>query len=182
MTQPAGAQPVKCWRAQDVRGRSTKETSGSRPAHRPVEAVGGHPMATWSVRAVSGDLDHRLSTPRGSSLNPQHTQQTTGCARCVSSRIHEPGTGRGTDIRRAEIGHRRPASGSLRATSCKRQRGRPEARQSGGQSVPVGAAPRCRCCCAGSRQESVSARKTRSVHHRERMQLLQTRGVPRCRS
>lgn len=163
-------------------GDTDTEISGSRPAHRPVEAVGGHPMATWNVRASCSRLHHRLSIPCSSPPKPQPSWRTTGCARCVSSWIHEPGTGRGTEIRRAETGHRRPASGSLRATSCKRQRGRPEARQSGGQSVPVGAAPRCRCYCPRSRKERVSVRKTRSVHHREGMQLLQTRGVPTCRS
>lgn len=99
-----------------------------------------------------------------------------------SSQLHQPRSGHETDTGRAEDGHRCPVSGCLGATCRKRQRGEPETRQSGGQSVPVGAGPRCRCQRGAGRQSPTAGQDKYRPHGNRRMRLLQARGIPTCRS
>lgn len=94
------------------------------------------------------------------------------CERRPGLHVHQSRSAHETNTRRAESGRRRPVSGNPRATSCKRQRGRPETRQSGGHSVPVGAAPRCRCHRGADRQ-SPMAKRVEHSHPSGWMRLLQ---------
>ncbi len=112
----------------------------------------------------------------------RHAWRPVRCERRPGLHVHGSRSAHETDTRRAENGRRRPASGNPRATSCKRQRGRSETRQSGGHSVPVGAAPRCRCHRGADRQSPMAERAEHSPHPSGWMRLLQVGGIRTCRS
>jgi hypothetical protein len=98
------------------------------------------------------------------------------------SPVREPAFCSGRETHQLESGHRCLVSGGLRAISCKRQRGRPETRQSGGQSVPVDAAPRCRCHHRADRSAQARRPGPQALQNDGRTAFLQVRGNSTCRS
>jgi hypothetical protein len=113
---------------------------------------------------------------------PQYGLRGSGCSQPLSTCGHGAGAGRETGTRRVDSGLRRPVSGSLGRTSCKRQRGRPETRQSGGQSVPMDAAPRCRCFRRARRLQPIPRSEAQSPRGEGRRRPLQARGIPICQA
>jgi len=128
-------------------------------------------------------LKERLQTVTVRATLPRRPARNAGHAARVWRRspVREPAFCSERDTRRLENGHRCLVSGGLRAT-CKRQRGRPETRQSGGQSVPVDAAPRCRCHHRADRPVLIRSQQALLPQDDGRTAFLQVRGIPTCRS
>ncbi|GEM_PF-2755455 len=141
---------VRPWRAAWASSRHCpSQVFPSMAASESVGAVARRPRKLRSVRRLA-------------------RQEPRSCLQ-----IHQPRSGHETDTGRAERGHRCLVSGGLVATYRKRQRGEPETRQSGGQSVPVGAGPRCRCQGGAGRQSPTAGQHKYCPHGNRRMRFLQ---------
>ena len=144
-----------------------------RPAGRTEIEAGLSPIL---LEARSRAILRRATVPSTTLRNAQ-----SGVCRRRPSLVHELRICCGSDTRRLKNGHRCLVSGDLRSRSYRRQRGKPETRQSGGRSVPVDAAPRCRCDCAAGRPGPIQRRETQSLHDDGRIRFLQARGIRTCR-